>query len=106
MATTGSTVGINTAKISSMKKALNDYIAAVNKNVEIAASRANIQKAIKGSSTENSLMELNKKIDAEFAEVTSKLNQFSSILDEMKTEYSKNDTSNTTFAEVANKVNK
>ena len=95
MATTGSTVGINTAKISAMQKALSDYISAVNKNVEIAASRANIQKAIKGSATE--------KIDAEFAEVTSKLSQFSTILDEMKNEYTKNDTSNTTFSEVAKK---
>ncbi len=103
MATTGSTVGINTAKISAMQKALSDYISAVNKNVEIAASRANIQKAIKGSATETSLIELNKRIDAEFAEVTSKLSQFSTILDEMKNEYTKNDTSNTTFSEVAKK---
>ena len=59
MATTGSTVGINTAKISAMQKALSDYIAEVNKKVEISATRTVIQKAIKGSATENSLIELN-----------------------------------------------
>ncbi len=101
MATTGSTVGINTAKISAMQKALSDYIAEVNKKVEISATRTVIQKAIKGSATENSLIELNKKIDAEFAEVTSKLSQFSTILDEMMAEYTKNDSSNTTFSEIA-----
>ena len=106
MATTGSTVGINTAKISAMQKALNDYIASVNKNAKIAASRANIQKAIKGSASENSLIELNKKIDAEFEELTSKLTQFSTILDEMKNEYTKNDTSNSTFSSATGQIGK
>ncbi len=100
----GSAVGLNTAKISAMEKALTDYITAINKNVNIAANRANIQKAIKGSASEASIIALNKQIDTQFADLVNKLNQFKNILAEMKETYTKNDASNTSFSSAMNSV--
>ncbi len=98
--------GLDTTKITKMQNALTTYQNAVKKSIDFAASRANINKAIKGTASENSLMKLNKAIDTKLESYMVQLNQYATILTNLKATYSKNDTGNTTFADMTKNIQK
>lgn len=102
----GSTTGLDTTKITKMQNALTNYQNAVKKSIDFAASRANINKAIKGTASENALMKLNKAIDAKLESYVAQLNQYATVLSNLKAIYSKNDTGNTTFADMTKNIQK
>ena len=99
MATTGNTsttntTGLNAEKIGAMQQALSDYIKAVNSTVYINATRAQIQKAIKGTASESSLMKVNQAIDNQLAALTNQLTKFNDIFGSLESTYNVNDLDN------------
>lgn len=106
MATTGTTRGLNAAKIGMMQSALQNYIDAVNNKIKIGATSQKIKNAIKGSSSEKSLITMNNEITNKLKNLTAQLNQYSNTFTMMKESYQKHDTDNTVFNNVAKDLNK
>ena len=104
MATTASTTGINTAGMSKVKVALESYRNAVAKKCDVSATTAQVQAAVKGTSSEASLRTMAVAIDTKMKAYIAQLNQYDKLLDTMKNSYTTNDTNNTTFSEVTKKL--
>lgn len=102
-AKTTQTYGINVNKISKISTALDNYKAAVKKKCNMAASKAQIEKAIKGTASETSLTKMYNTIDVKMKSYLDLLDQYTKILATMKTSYQKNDTNNTTFSDITKK---
>ena len=94
---------LNANKISKIALALENYIAAVNKKCNMAASQTQIEKAIKGTASETSLTKMYNTIDSKMKSYLNLLDQYTKILSTMKASYQKNDTNNTTFSDISKK---
>lgn len=105
MATTASTTGINTAGLSKIKVALEAYRNAVSRKCNVSATTAQVQAAVKGTSSEATLRQMALAIDTKMKQYISQLNQYDKLLDSMKSAYSTNDQSNSSFSEVTKKLN-
>lgn len=103
---TGVPSGLDTTKITKMQNALTNYQNTVKKSINFSVSRANINKAIKGTASENSLIKLNQAIDKKLESYMDQLNQYATILSELKSTYAKNDAGNTTFANMTKNIQK
>lgn len=106
MATTSSTSGINVNGISKIKSALDSYKSGVKKHCDLAAKKSLIESAIKGTTSEASLKTMYNQIEANMKKYLTQLNQYSAILDTLKSKYSSNDKGNTTFADVTTQLKK
>ena len=95
--------GINTSKISSIQKAIDDYKKAIDSKKITAASK-NVVKAIKGSSQETQVRRLCQACDSHANTLTSFLNGYKTRLNDVKAAYAKNDTSSTSISEVTDKL--
>ena len=105
MATTASTTGINTAGLSKIKSALNAYRNSVSRTCNVSATAAQVQAAVKGTSSERTLKQMAAAIDAKMRQYISQLNQYDRLLDTMKGAYTTNDSANTSFSEISKKLN-
>lgn len=107
MATTSSTTtGISANGIAKVKSAINNYVEHVQKGISIAASTANIEKAIKGSSSEASLRQMNKDITVTLGNLLNNIKLYNNQLDTILANYKSNDASNATFTNVSKGLNK
>ncbi len=97
-------VGINVNGISKMKLAIDNYSKYIKKEVNIGISQANIQKGIKGSNSINTLKQLSNEINAKIEGYLVGLNQFSSQLEILKSQYSKSDQNNVVFSSEKEKI--
>ena len=99
------TVGLNADKVGAMQQALQDYYTAVASKIGIEATRADIQRGIKGSNSENTLNQLNEAINQQLKTLTAKLNSMSEVFKEMQAAYAKNDTENSSFTSATKSIN-
>lgn len=108
MATTASTTttGISESGITKIKDSINEYVTEIQKTALIGENNANIESAIKGSSSEASLRQMNKDISADLARLVSSLKEYNVILDNILASYKSNDTNNATFSDVSKGLNK
>ena len=95
--------GINTAKITAMKTAIDDWAKAVD-NKKITVASKEVTKALKGSTQEAAVKKLCQACDSYANTLTAKLRAYKTRLDEVKTAYEKNDTSSTAVSDVTAKV--
>ena len=106
MATTSSTTGINVNGISKIKSALDSYKSNVKKHCDLAAKKSIIEAAIKGTSSEATLKTMYNQIDANMKKYLTQLNQYTTILDTLKTKYASNDKGNTSFSDITAQLKK
>ena len=104
--TTDNVVGINIAKISNMTSAIDTYVDAIKKNVEIAVSVPNIQKGIKGTNSVNTLHQLGTEVNNRVKSYLKELTDLKTKLTELKSQYSKLDSENTIFSNKAKSISK
>ena len=104
MATTANTTGITLSGIGKVKSALDNYRAAVIKKCNVSATAAQVQAAIKGSTSENTLKAMANAIDTKMKDYIRQLNQYDNLLDEMKSSYVSNDQNNSSFTDVSKKI--
>ncbi len=97
-------VGINLDGISKMKLAIDDYVKYIKKEVNMIVSQSNINKGIKGSNSVNTLKQLSNEIDLKIESYVNGLNQFSSQLELLKSQYSKSDQDNVSFSSERQKI--
>lgn len=107
MATTSSTTtGINAAGVTKIKNSINQYVENIQKGISVAASTANIEKAIKGSSSEASLRQMNKDLTMTLSNLMNNIKQYNTMLDTILANYKSSDASNATFTNVSKGLNK
>lgn len=108
MATTAAstTTGISASGITKIKNSINLFVAGMQNGISVAANTANIEKAIKGSSSEASLRQMNKDITAELGRLMNALKEYNTTLDNILASYKSNDTNNATFTNVSKGINK
>ena len=108
MATTAAstTTGISESGVTKIKNSIDSFISGVQKGISVAANTANIEKAIKGASTEASLRQMNKDITAELSKLMNALKDYKTMLDTVLTSYKTNDANNATFTNVSKGINK
>jgi hypothetical protein len=105
MATKSSTTGINTEGIGKIKSAIDAYRKAVSKKCDVSAKASLITSAVKGTTSEQTLKQMALAIDTKMKEYIRQLDQYDQLLDSMKTLYTANDESNTSFSEVTKNLN-
>lgn len=107
MATTSSTTkGISAAGVTKIKNSLNSYVEGVQRAISISATTAQMEQAIKGSSSEATLRQMNRDITTELGRLFNVLKGYNTTLDNILASYKSSDTSNATFANVSRSVNK
>ncbi len=82
--------GINTAKIGSMKNAIEEWAKAVDR-AKFTVSSKNVSKAIKGSTQASQVKSLCQACDSYANSLTAVLRKYEQRLDEVKAAYVKND---------------
>lgn len=96
MATTAKkvdTVGINTAGIAKIKDALEKYKSNVKKNTAVGVTKAQIEKAIQGTSSEAAFKTAAAGLDSAVEDLLSYVAAFEKKLDGLKGQYEKFDKS-------------
>lgn len=93
MATTkrDAVVGINVAGIAQIKNALATYKSNVIKHTTIGANKANVAKAIKGTSSEAAFKTAAAALDASVEDLLAFVATFDKALDNLKTQYETHD---------------
>ena len=97
------TTGINTAKISAMQQAIEDWAKAIDA-ANITASSKNITSAMKGNTQVGEIKKLCQACDSYTNTLTAKLRAYKNRLSDVKTAYAKNDTSSTAVSNVTSSV--
>lgn len=103
---TNNVVGINIAKIGNMTSAIDTYISAIEKNVNIVVSTSDIQKGIKGTNSVNTLRQLGTEVNNRVKSYLKELTDLKTKLTELKSQYSKLDSENTIFSNKAKSISK
>ncbi len=107
MATTSSTTtGISAIGVTKIKNSLNSYVDRLQRAISISANTAQIEQAIKGSSSEASLRQMNRDITTELGRFLNVVKEYNTTLDNILASYKSSDTSNATFANVSRSINK
>jgi hypothetical protein len=98
-ASTGSStvVGIKLSGIDKIVSSIDNYKKAVSAKTHVAANNANIQKAIKGTTSEANIKQMLQLINSDMKGLLVRLDQYKGALQELKTSYKTNDTNNATF---------
>lgn len=95
--------GINTAKISKMQKAIEDWAKAVD-DAKITVSSKNVAKAIKGNTQAEQVKSLCQACDSYANTLTAKLRAYENRLTNIKTAYVKNDADSTAISGVTSEI--
>ena len=103
---TNNVVGINIAKIGNITCAIDTYIRAIEKNVNIVVSTSDIQKGIKGTNSVNTLRQLGTEVNNRVKSYLKELTDLKTKLTELKSQYSKLDSENTIFSNKAKSISK
>lgn len=97
------TTGINTAKLSAMQQAIEDWAKAVDAaNITLASK--SVTQAMKGSNQVSQIKKLCQACDSYTNTLTAKLRTYKNRLSDVKTAYAKNDTSSTAISTVSAEV--
>lgn len=96
--------GINTAGITKMQQAVQDYKNSLVKLTNISATKAEIQAAIKGTSVEAQALALFTTIDSQISGLFKSLDQFQNRIASLANNYSKFDTSSNTISDATKSV--
>lgn len=99
-------VGINVNGISKIQAAIDAYVKAMQREVNIGISTASIQKGIKGSNSVNTLRQLTATVDDKMKSYLLELTQFKSKLETIKTQYASADKNNGIFNSVSSRIGK
>lgn len=92
------TVGISLSGADKISATMNNYVNNLKKSqIAIAASVANIRKAVKGTTSEKQIIDMDNLINANMKAMLSNLDQYRNVLSKMKTNYKANDSKNSTF---------
>ena len=87
-------VGINDKGYDEIKKAIDNYVTTVSR-VNVAATAAKVQKAIKGTTVEANLVTLEADVTSKIREALQPLRDLKSQIDSVKSQYTTYDTENT-----------
>ena len=105
MATTKNTVntttGINSAGIPKIIKAIENYKKAMEKKIDLKATKVQIQKAIKGPETEKNLTKMVTGIETQMEALMRSLQSRQSELEAVLASYDTHDKGNQTFTNAA-----
>lgn len=99
-------VGINTAGVSKIIDANNSYKNALVNLTNIAATKTEIQRAIKGSSVEAQALSLFTTIDAQVTAFYKTLDTFNDKISTLAGNYAKHDASSTVISDVIKSIKK
>lgn len=95
---TNTTVGISISGIDKISAAIDGYKANLTKKaIAVAASSANVQKAVKGTNSEKNIASMNKLINTNMKAMLDNLDQYKEMLSTLKSKYKTNDEKNNTF---------
>ncbi len=104
MATTAkTTTGINVSGLNKIVSAIDSYKSNLNKSsIAVNASVANIQQAIKGSTSEKDITKANTLLTANMKAMLDNLDQYKTMINQVISNYKSNDAQNTSFTTAAN----
>ena len=91
------TIGINEQGIEKIVNAIDNYEKNLKKKINMVATKSEIQKAIKGSTSVTNITKMTQNIENRMESLLNGLHVYKNILEEMKANYHKFDDENTTF---------
>lgn len=91
------TIGIDINGIAKMQSAITNYEKAMKRDIKIGATANQINQAIKGKDTQNTLRQLTSQIQVKIKSYLGALNQFNTQLGQLKSQYSNADKNNSVF---------
>lgn len=98
------TIGIDISGIAKMQSAITNYKNAMKRDIKIDATSSQINQAIKGKNTQNTLIQLTNQIQSKIKSYLKGLDQFSTQLGQLNSQYSKADKNNEVFSSAVKEV--
>lgn len=98
------TIGIDINGIAKMQSAITNYEKAMKRDIKIGATANQINQAIKGKDTQNTLRQLTSQIQVKIQSYLGALNQFNTQLGQLKSQYSTADKNNGVFSTATKEV--